>query len=660
MRKILVITLSNLGDVAATAPVLSALKEKFPEARLEVLVGPKAESVISDSPDLDRVIIYDKRTSWLEKIKLGLALRKEKFDIVIDLRNTAYPFIVGAKHRSKLIRWGEGRDVSMRKRHLGRLHFLGIKDFSKEKFRFVSESTKAKSLGLLNELSLESKKFIALAPGARDSKKQWSPENFGRLGKRIKEELNLPVLLLGAPDESEILKKVQAASGNVLTSLKRPISFHEVMGILSHSKLFCGNDSGLLQVAHEMGIPNVSVFGPTISVNSGHFDSYSRSVLSFTREPKDERGGLDQISIDRMYEACAGLLTGKKGKYENSLGVIHLPPKPRILISRIDRIGDVLLTTPSLRILKEIYPDSFLGVLVSPETASTLEGNPYIDKVYIYDKKGKEKSPLGTFRFAGELARDSFDAALHFHATNRVFWLSFLAKIPIRIGHKRKLWRLLTHSIEERKREGKKHESEYNLELLEVLGIRWLAKLPPLFFPLKESDKLSLIEKCPEIKKPYAVISPSASCISKRWPPERFRSVGEKLHEKYGSTLFVIGTKNEKPICDEVLRDIKAPAFDMAGKLSLGELGWLIKEAQILISNDSGPVHIASAVGTPVVSLFGRSDKGLSPIRWRPLGEKSVYIHKDYSEETLAYNEPCKRLLEIRPEEVLEEAEKLL
>ena len=81
-----------------------------------------------------------------------------------------------------------------------------------------------------------------------------------------------------------------------------------------------------------------------------------------------------------------------------------------------------------------------------------------------------------------------------------------------------------------------------------------------------------------------------------------------------------------------------------------------------MISNDSGPVHIAAALDIPVISLFGRTDPGLSPIRWRPLGEKSVFIHKDLEglEETIDYTKPCERLLKIQPKEVLEEAEKLL
>jgi heptosyltransferase-2 len=340
----------------------------------------------------------------------------------------------------------------------------------------------------------------------------------------------------------------------------------------------------------------------------------------------------------------------------------HRAPR-RLLLTRIDRLGDVILTTPVFQLLKETYPDLFLAVLVSPANREAVEGDPFVDEVIVYDKRGRQKSWWGTVMFARRIAAERFDTCIHFHATNRVFWLSFLAGIPVRIGHKRKVWRLLTHPVIERKREGRKHETEYNLDLLEALGFRSGRPLPPLYFPLDEEKRLSLIKRSPEVKTgPYAVISPSASCPSKRWPPERFRAVARELNRVKGLRIFLTGTPDERGLCSEVKKGIEAEVTDLSGKLSLGELAWLIKGARLLISNDSGPVHIAAALDVPVISLFGRSDPGLSPTRWRPLGAKSVFIHKGSNapETVYDYTRPCKRLLAIRPEEVLKEAEGLL
>jgi len=131
-----------------------------------------------------------------------------------------------------------------------------------------------------------------------------------------------------------------------------------------------------------------------------------------------------------------------------------------------------------------------------------------------------------------------------------------------------------------------------------------------------------------------------------------------------GDRVMIIGTEADRALCDEVLSFMEVPALNLAGKLTLGELGWLFKKSKLLVSNDSGPVHMASAIDTPVISLFGRSDPGLSPTRWRPLGKNSVYIHKTISESDEAvdfdYSRPSPRLLQLEVEEVMKVVETLI
>jgi len=669
IRKILVVTLSNVGDVAVSTPVLAALKMRFPAAVLWVLVGPKAKEVLVSSRGIDRLIVYDKKISWKKKWELALELRRERFDLVIDLRNTAFPLITGAPYRTPVIRWGEGRRSSMRERHFKRLKFLGIHDMPECPFDFVTSADVESARRILEAAGITAgEDFICLVPGARDSKKRWSAERFGELGRRLADNFKMKVLLLGSPEEKDILQTAQSASRNRLVILSQRTTFSEVMGIVSLTRLFCGNDSGLLHIAHEMKVPSVGIFGPTNPVESGYQDERSRTAFPLMKDPRDPRGGLDGLPVNFIYELCGELLKKRFASPDRSLSDIALPPDPKILVSRIDRIGDVVLTTPVFEVLKNNYPEAKLSVIVSPQTREIVEGNPFVDEVIVYDKQGSEKGWRGTWRFARQLARKRFDASIHFHATNRVYWLSFLAGIPVRIGHRRKLWQLLTHSLEERKREGEKHESEYNLELLKVLGVSW-KEVPHLVFPLKEKDHLSLINKFHQIKgKPYVVLSPSASCVSKRWPPERFRAVGELLQQDRGLRVVIIGSGADHSISRQVMMGIRAEAYDLTGRLSLGELAWLLKGSEILISNDSGPVHIAAALEVPVISLFGRSDPGLSPTRWRPLGERSVFIHKSIDPSEVAdiagiesdYSKPSLRLLKIQPEEVVELAEKLL
>ena len=147
------------------------------------------------------------------------------------------------------------------------------------------------------------------------------------------------------------------------------------------------------------------------------------------------------------------------------LDLDEFPPE-RILITRTDRLGDLVLSTPVFEALRHKFPDSYLACLTFLENRPVVEGNPYLDEVILYDKKGSEKSWWGNFRFALALARKRFDVAIHLHPTNRMHLVSWLAGIPFRIGYRKKNDWILTHAIYDRKGEGARHEAEYNFDLL--------------------------------------------------------------------------------------------------------------------------------------------------------------------------------------------------
>src|SRR3989338_3722345 len=134
LKKILVITLSNIGDVVLTCPVIDILKDIFPANKISIVVGPKAESLFAGNPNLDKIFIFDKRASWDKAIELVCILGKEKFDLAVDLRNTAIPFLIFAKHTTSPF---DPREVNrhMKEKHLNRLRkVLDFKGDSKEKY----------------------------------------------------------------------------------------------------------------------------------------------------------------------------------------------------------------------------------------------------------------------------------------------------------------------------------------------------------------------------------------------------------------------------------------------------------------------------------------------------------------------------------------------
>src|SRR3989338_4742989 len=150
---------------------------------------------------------------------------------------------------------------------------------------------------------------------------------------------------------------------------------------------------------------------------------------------------------------------------------IPLSSIKKILVSRTDRIGDVILSKPVFQAIKKKYPNTHLAAMVFKETAPLVQGNPLVDEVIVYDKKERHRSWWQTFLFGFELKRKKFDVVIHLHPTNRVHVISWLAKIPIRIGYHSKNHYLLTHTIQEKKWEGKRHEAEYNFDLLALIDV---------------------------------------------------------------------------------------------------------------------------------------------------------------------------------------------
>lgn len=331
----------------------------------------------------------------------------------------------------------------------------------------------------------------------------------------------------------------------------------------------------------------------------------------------------------------------------------------KILLVRTDRIGDVILSTPVIKNLRLAFPAAYIAFMVCPYTQDVLAGNPYLDEVIVYDKHCRQRSIFQSIKFSWYLRKKKFDWAIILHPTNRAHLITFLAGIPCRVGWNKKMAGLLTVKVADKKQEGQKHESEYTLDILRRLNVPVADK--NLYFPIKEAAtkkvKVLLGENGVKDGEQYIVVHPSASCPSKRWPEEYFSQLISLLKQKLGMIIVVVAFLGEGKFAEEVVTSNEV--VDLRGKLTVSELGSLLNEATLFISNDSGPVHIAASLNTPVISIFGRKDPGLSPVRWKPLGENSFYFHKDVGcRFCFAHN--CKKgflcLKAVKPQEVVEKA----
>ncbi len=337
----------------------------------------------------------------------------------------------------------------------------------------------------------------------------------------------------------------------------------------------------------------------------------------------------------------------------------------RILIIRTDRIGDVVLSLPAVRAVRKAFPGAYVAAMVSPATKDIVKGNPDINEIIIYDKKGKHRNFFKTLVFSLWLKKKKFDIALILHTTARVNLITCLARIPKRAGYTRgKMDFLLTDRLYDVKRLGEKHEAEYSLDLLRSVGIKAKMSQPVVY--INEMDEANaerlLKENGLREREKFIAVHPGASCISKRWPEENFALIADALSEELGVRIVLLSDEEESPTGEKVRSSMKKEPVFLCGKTSLGETAALLKKSMLFISNDSGPVHIACAVGTPTISIFGRNQRGLSPERWGPLGKNSAYLHKKVGcSECRAHN--CKKgfmcLKEITPEEVIDKVREL-
>jgi heptosyltransferase-2 len=304
-----------------------------------------------------------------------------------------------------------------------------------------------------------------------------------------------------------------------------------------------------------------------------------------------------------------------------------------ILIVRTDRIGDVVLTTPAIKALHQACPGARISILVTPTTYDLVYGNPYLDEILVDDRKGRHKDPSGFLRLSQDIRLKKFDLAIIFHTKRRYNLACYTAGIPYRLGYKNnKFGFLLSHPLKDPRSQGTKHEAQYCLDILKAIDIQ--AHDLDVFVPSQKEAEVWTEQWMKENNlrsDEFIVIHPGASDAAKCWPSASFAQLMDRLAERYTSKIVLIGSSQTNPMAEDILRQVRLASrfLNLTGKTSLGQTISILRHARLLISNDSGPVHVASGVGTCVISLFLRNQPGINAQRWQPLGAKSFILPKD-------------------------------
>ena len=651
INKILFITLSNIGDVILTLPALDFLREKFPAGKITLMVGPRPKEIFLNAPFIDKLIVYDKHAKLKEKIKLFNGLKRERFDMVVDLRNSLFGGFLPVRHKTSAFTIIPGNLRHMKDRHLyraisypcrmrvrlwrklsafskGPVKESGSLYIGKKDEEYIADILKKNNIG-------QQDKVAVVAAGARSHIKRWDKDKFAELILSLIKEFKMRVILAGDKDDMSINKYITERCRNQALDLSGETNIAQLSALLNKTTLLITNDSAVLHLGGYLNVPTIAIFGPTDESKYGPWSEVKATVKKdiFCRPCRKAQcrfGTLDcmrLVKVEDVLRQARNLLAGTVRRTPYAVQDNFR----RILIVRTDRIGDVLLSTPVIKALRDAYPNAYIAMMVGPAARDIVEGNPYLDEAVVYDKDGRHKTWMESVRFARTLKKKKFDLAVILHPTNRVHLVTFLAGIPKRVGYDRKMGFLLTDRLSHTKQLGEKHELEYSLDIVRYLGIEPQDK--NLFMPLRpESEEWAsefFTKEGIEETDRLLAVHPGASCPSKIWPSERFAETADRLADKYRLKIILIAGPKDIGLVQNVIKNLRHPAIDLSGKTSVSQLASILKRCQLLISNDSGPVHIASGVGIPVISIFGRNQNGLSPTRWGPRGKKDRVLHRE-------------------------------
>ena len=339
-----------------------------------------------------------------------------------------------------------------------------------------------------------------------------------------------------------------------------------------------------------------------------------------------------------------------------------IEPK-NLLIVRTDRIGDVVLSLPLAEIIKRHFPKCRVTYLLREYTKSLAFENPFIDEILLLKEANGKVIIKENYQ---ELKKYNFDSCLIVYPTFQTALIVFLSRIKHRIGTGYRWYSfLLNHKIFEHRKYAEKHELEYNVNLLKAFGIVEKVSIDKIDFHLNvesQSEKAidKLLKDCKIYPaKPIIIIHPGSGGSAFDLPIKSFKDLVVMLSKESEVSIIITGLSSEKKLCDQLVINDNIKNF--AGKLSLAEMIAIINKSALFISNSTGPIHIAAALGKSTIGFYSKI-LSCSAKRWGPYSSSAkIFIPEiDCSDCT---SEQCERLncmSSIKMNKVFSEVQKLL
>ncbi len=295
----------------------------------------------------------------------------------------------------------------------------------------------------------------------------------------------------------------------------------------------------------------------------------------------------------------------------------------KALIIQTAFLGDVVLTLPLVQKFKREYPECLIDVVVIPRCEGILRNHPDIHELIIYDKRKNEKGISGVLKKAKELREKSYDIAFVPHRSVRSAALARLANIPRRVSFSTSSGRWMFTDVVLYNQE--QHEVVRNLQLLQPIGIHTEEKILPNLYPSEKDIQTvnSLFHEHLLTHERVIAIAPGTVWNTKRWLPERFAELSSNIIAR-GWIVLLVGGKEDETLAEEILQAVDSERIvSSIGKLTILQSTELIRRCAVLVTNDSAPMHLAVAMQTPVVAIFGAT---IPEFGFGPLGARDVVL----------------------------------
>ncbi len=320
-KNILVVTLSNIGDVVLTLPIIDTLLVNFPSARLSIITSRQVKELFENNPNVKEVIIYNKKASIRKKLRLVSNLRKRGYDLILDLRNSLFPYLIGAPCRSSIFCRVPAGISHMGDRHLWKLKSVIRNPISvirnqstwirKEDERYVSQFLKDNGVK-------ENDRLVGVSPGARSHTKRWKKDGFGYVCERLAGKDAIKVVMIGDKEELPLAREIASELKNKPIITCGQTSLLQLFSLINHCSLLISNDTAPMHIGSYLNVPVVAIFGPTNPKKyspQGENDIVIRKKLKCSPCEralcKFNHECIELISVDEVFAAADRLLESK-------------------------------------------------------------------------------------------------------------------------------------------------------------------------------------------------------------------------------------------------------------------------------------------------------------------------------------------------------------